>query len=273
MTGGDRGHNGNGADHFWDERELRMDKSMARAVVILGLVLAVGMSAGAYLLGSQARHIGAGRQSITVKGLAERPVQADQVEWHVGTRVNAPTFAQALALLRKEAPALSAFLAQQGFDSTAVTAMPESVVPNMVEEYLEGGGYRSVQQGFNATQALVVNSTDLARAATAAKEALQLQAEGRPIYFGNPLYLVSALEDIKMSLIGAATQNAQKRAEEFAKNGNVQVGAMRSASQGAFYILAPGANVDASDYGGIYDKSTVDKLARVVVTIEYSIEK
>ena len=91
----------------------------------------------------------------------------------------------------------------------------------------------------------------------------------------DPLYLVSNLEEIKMSLIGAATKNAQARAEEFAKNGNASVGAMRSASQGAFYILPVGASVDSSDYGygGTYDKSTILKTARVVVTIDYNIER
>jgi hypothetical protein len=47
---------------------------------------------------------------------------------------------------------------------------------------------------------------------------------------------------------------------------------MRSASQGAFYILPAGASVEVNDYGGTYDKSTIDKLARVVVTIDYNIE-
>jgi len=48
---------------------------------------------------------------------------------------------------------------------------------------------------------------------------------------------------------------------------------MLSASQGAFYILQPGASVEASEYGGAYDKSTIDKIARVVVTIEYNIDR
>jgi hypothetical protein len=75
-----------------------------------------------------------------------------------------------------------------------------------------------------------------------------------------------------MSLIGAATQNARQRAGEFAKVGNVQVGAMRAASQGAFYILPADSSAEADDYGGVYDKTTVEKKARVVVTIEYGIE-
>jgi uncharacterized protein len=250
-----------------------MDKGIARAVIVLGVLLALGMSTAAFLLGNQARHIGAGRQSITVKGLAEKPVQADHAEWRIGVQVYGQTFADALARLRKERPMLSEFLARQGFGQDSVKELAESVTPNMVEEELPNGRSRSVQKGYNASQDVVVNTKDLDRAAAAAKAALQLEADDRPVFYSAPLYLVSGLEEIKMSLIGAATQNAQKRAEEFAKNGNVHVGAMRSASQGAFYILAPGANVEASEYGGTYDKTTVDKIARVVVTIEYSIEK
>lgn len=65
-----------------------------------------------------------------------------------------------------------------------------------------------------------------------------------------PEYLVSNLEEIKMSLIANATKNAYSRANEFAKVGNVHVGMMRSASQGAFYILPESGSDDDSDYGG-----------------------
>jgi hypothetical protein len=119
----------------------------------------------------------------------------------------------------------------------------------------------------------VVTTQDLARITAANKAALQFKAEGRPVTYSDPLFLVADLEAIKMSLIGEATRNAHTRAEEFARNGGVKVGAMSSASQGSFYILPAGASEEANDYGGVYDKSTVDKLARVVVTIQYKIER
>jgi hypothetical protein len=231
------------------------------------------MSSAAYIFGSHARHIGTGRQSIAVKGLAEKPVKADYAEWTVGLRVNGESFAEALGKVRKQRPVLDAFLAKQGFDKSAAKEGNESVTPNMVEEESASGRVHQVQRGFVATQELVVTSKDLPKVAAAHKAVLQLEAEGHPVYYSPPLYLVSSLEEIKMSLIGAATQNAQKRAEEFAKVGGVKVGAMRSASQGAFYILPAGASVDSNDYGGAYDKSTVEKTARVVVTIDYNIER
>jgi uncharacterized protein len=250
-----------------------VEKGISRAVILLGLLLALGMSSAAFILGNQTRGIGSGRQSITVKGLAEKPVKADYAEWNIGVQAHGQTFADALAKLRKERPLLLEFLARQGFEKESIAEMTESVTPNMVEEELPNNRSRTVQKGFNASQSFVVTTKDLARAAAAAKAALQLEAEGSPVFYSAPTYLVSDLEEIKMSLIGAATQNAQKRAEEFAKNGNAKVGSMRSASQGAFYILAPGRQQEATEYGGTYDKTTVDKIARVVVTIEYNIEK
>ena len=74
-----------------------------------------------------------------------------------------------------------------------------------------------------------------------------------------------------MSLIADAAKNAHTRANEFAKTGQVKVGAMKTASQGAFYILAADGSGESGDYGGAYDKSTAEKIARVVVTIEYAL--
>jgi len=38
-------------------------------------------------------------------------------------------------------------------------------------------------------------------------------------------------------------------------------------------ILPAGADQDVSDWGGAYDKTSVDKLARVVVTVDYGIDR
>ena len=114
--------------------------------------------------------------------------------------------------------------------------------------------------------------TDIERIITASRAIVQFQADGHPVSYGPPQFLVSNLEEVKMSLIAAAMQNSRLRAGEFAKNGDVKVGPMRSASQGAFYILPASANSDVSDWGGTYDKTTVDKIARVVVTVDYRID-
>ncbi|MCH8622218.1 SIMPL domain-containing protein [Undibacterium sp. TS12] len=249
-----------------------MNKDLSRALVILGVLLALGMSAAAFIFGMQARHIGAGRQNISVKGLAEKNVQANYAEWKIGVQIVAPSFAEALSRLRKARPVLDDFLAKHGFDKSALKISEEAVAANMVEEELPEGRSRHVQRGYRATQSIMVTSKDLDKVTKVSRAALELEADGQPVFYSSPLFLVSNLEDIKMSLIGAATENASKRASEFAKYGGAKVGTMRSASQGAFYILPVGTEASADEYGGTYDKSTIDKVARVVVTIEYNIE-
>ena len=250
-----------------------MEKQSTLAMTILGVLLAIGMSSAAFILGVQAKKAASGQQSITVKGLAVKDVAADNAEWTVTVSVNQPTFAEALNKLRGERPALDAFLLKAGLDKSTWQEGSESVTAKMVTTYLPGGGSKTEQQGYDASQSITVTSKDLSKIETANKNFLALQAEGHPVTASAPLYLVSGLEDIKMSLIAAATENAKKRAEEFVKQDKVKVGVMRSASQGAFYILAPGGNSDTDDYGGTYDKTTIKKQAKVVVTIVYNIEQ
>jgi len=241
--------------------------------MIRTIIFSVALIAAAAVLGYQVKQVGGGRESISVKGLAEKPIKADRAEWSITLQVQGATIADALTKLRKERPALDTFLTSGGFDGASVNESNESSDPNYEEVEGRNGNLRQVQVGYVARQSLTVKTTDIPRVIAAARGIVQFQADGHPVSYGQPQFLVSNLEEVKMSLIGAAMQNARVRAGEFAKNGDVEVGPMRSASQGAFYILAAGANADVSDWGGTYDKTTVDKIARVVVTVDYSIDR
>jgi hypothetical protein len=236
------------------------------------IVFSVAMIIAAATLGHQVKQVGGGRETISVKGLAEKPVRADRAEWRVVIQVRGDTIPDALAKLRRERPQLDGFLARAGFDQASLADSSESVEPNYEQVEGRNGNLRSVQQGHIARQTITINTADIGKIQAASRAIVQFEAEGHPVHYGEPQYLVSNLEEVKMSLIAAAMQNSRLRAGEFAKSGDVEVGRMRSASQGAFYILATGADQDVSDWGGAYDKSTVDKIARVVVTVDYSIE-
>jgi len=236
------------------------------------IIFSVALVIAASVLGYQVKQVGGGRESISVKGLAEKPVKADRAEWTVTLQVKGSTIADALGRLRKERPALDEFLAKAGFDAAALTESNESTDPNYEQVEGRNGNMRSVQEGYIARQSITISTTDIGKIIAAARGIVQFEADGHPVNFGQPQFLVSNLEDVKMSLIAAAMQNSKARAREFAKSGGVEVGRMRSASQGAFYILAAGGDQDVSDWGGSYDKSTVDKVARVVVTVDYAID-
>ena len=248
------------------------NKQFLNAMTILGLLLALGMASAAFILGIQAKRAVMGQQNITVKGLAEKPIKADSAEWTIQIAVSNPTQAGALDDVANTRKVVETFLDQQGFAKTAWEMNVETLSPHY-EDVLVGDRYRRVQKGFEAYQDIRVVSDDLAKIESANKAFLQLRADNQPVVAYAPNYLVSNLEEIKMSLIADATKNARTRATEFVKQDGAKVGVMKSARQGAFYILPVGGNDDFENhYGGIYDKSTIDKIARVVVTIVYNIE-
>lgn len=245
--------------------------NLFKAMAVLGILLAIGMSAAAFILGVQGKRAVSGQQSITVKGLAEKPIKADSAEWTLTVSVTQPTQAAALEQLAVERKVVEAFLLKQGFAAENWAADVETLNPHYDEVFIKDVP-RQVQNGFDAYQNIRVTSKDLNKITTANKALLQLRAENHPVNAAPPSFLVSDLENIKMSLIADATKNARTRATEFVKQDGVQVGVMKSASQGAFYILPVGGDAGDDSYGGVYDKSTIDKIARVVVTIVYNIE-
>lgn len=249
-----------------------MDKSLSRGLIILGVTLAVGMSAAAFIFGVQAKHIGSAKQTITVKGLAEQPVESTSAEWQISVRAHGETFEEALNNLRIERPALEKFLNQYGFNKDNLSTTVENVAPNMVDERDEKGDRIEVQRGFNGSQTVYVKTDDLVKVQEAQAKIIEYQAKGHNIDSNTVDFLVGNLDEVKLQLIGEATKNAKARAIEFAKNGDVKVGTMRTASQGTFDILPADGQVEDSS-GGTYDKSSIHKLARVVVTIEYNIER
>ncbi len=247
------------------------NKSFSNAIIVLGLLLAIGMASAAFILGVQAKRAVAGQQSITVKGLAEKPIKADSAEWTISVGVVADSQAEALQAVADERKVVEAFLTKQDLGSETWSVDVETINPHYEEVFIKDTP-RQIQKGFDAYQTIRISTKELAKITAANKAFLQLKADNHPVSAQPPNYLVSDLESVKMSLIADATKNARTRATEFVKQDGVKVGVMKSASQGAFYILAVGGEASDDSYGGVYDKSTIDKMARVVVTIVYNIE-
>ena len=242
------------------------NKSFFKSMTILGLLLVLGMASAAFTLGVQAKRAVSGQQGIAVKGLAEKPIQVDSADWIITVSVYDDTQAKALQAAVRTRRVVEALLAKQDFNKSAWSIDLEKINPHFIEIY--DPNYRRVRKGDEAHQVIRVVSNDLSKIKAANKAILQLRTDNQPIIAHSPKYLFSNLEDIKMSLIADSTKNARRRAIEFVKQDGATVGVIKSAKQGTFSILALGGNGDSDNsYGGVYDKSTIDKTARVVVAI------
>lgn len=249
------------------------DSKNSLPLIIFGIILALGLIAAAFVLGTQFKNL---KQSgtITVKGLAEAPYKANLAQIQMGVSAWGQDYAGALANGKNDFKALQQFVASKGFSVSSQNVTPISVEPYNEDYVDEQGQTRTRQNGYKATQTLSISSQELNKITNMLAQVQNYRISHESVTFEKPQYLLNDLEKIKHDLIAKATDDANKRAEEFAKTGHAKVGVMRSASQGSFNILdAHNPDTDDSDYGGTYDKDGVDKLVRLVVTIDYAIEQ
>lgn len=252
---------------------LQTDNKNSLPLIIFGIILALGLIAAAFVLGTQFKNL---KQSgtITVKGLAEAPYKANLAQIQMGVSAWGQDYAGALANGKNDFKALQQFVASKGFSLSSQNVTPISVEPYNEDYVDEQGQTRTRQNGYKATQTLSISSQELNKITNMLAQVQNYRISHESVTFEKPQYLLNDLEKIKHDLIAKATDDANKRAEEFAKTGHAKVGVMRSASQGSFNILdAHNPDTDDSDYGGTYDKDGVDKLVRLVVTIDYAIEQ
>lgn len=252
---------------------LQTDNKNSLPLIIFGIILALGLIAAAFVLGTQFKNL---KQSgtITVKGLAEAPYKANLAQIQMGVSAWGQDYAGALANGKNDFKALQQFVASKGFSVSSQNVTPISVEPYNEDYVDEQGQTRTRQNGYKATQTLSISSQELNKITNMLAQVQNYRISHESVTFEKPQYLLNDLEKIKHDLIAKATDDANKRAEEFAKTGHAKVGVMRSASQGSFNILdAHSPDTDDSDYGGTYDKDGVDKLVRLVVTIDYAIEQ
>ena len=252
---------------------LQTDNKNSLPLIIFGIILAIGLIVAAFVLGTQFKNL---KQSgtITVKGLAEAPYKANLAQIQMGVSAWGQDYAGALANGKNDFKALQQFVASKGFSVSSQNVTPISVEPYNEDYVDEQGQTRTRQNGYKATQTLSISSQELNKITNMLAQVQNYRISHESVTFEKPQYLLNDLEKIKHDLIAKATDDANKRAEEFAKTGHAKVGVMRSASQGSFNILdAHNPDTDDSDYGGTYDKDGVDKLVRLVVTIDYAIEQ
>ena len=231
------------------------------AALAFGVIAASGEVAGAVRSMRQAN-------TIRVKGVGMAPVSADQAWWTGTVTARAATLPEAFQKLESSTGALQAFVTAGGIaekdvdiDSVRTTAEygrdAEGNVTNQVE-------------GYTLRQSVTVWSSDVKQVERLAMRATDLIRDGHEVSSGSPRYLVSTIEALKLQLIEQGTANARERAALLVDGSGGRLGALVSASQGAFDIVCAGSA--EFDGNGSYDTSCIDKEARVVVTLEYAVD-
>jgi hypothetical protein len=219
------------------------------AIIVLGFALRSGIVAFKDM-----------DRSVTVKGLAEREVNADKVTWPLMYKELGNDRAEMYDLLTQKNKKVLAFLKSAGIKESDISVNPPVISDRQADNYSnEIMNYR-----YKATSVITVTSTEVDKVRTLMRRQSELMKQGIALvseeYGSNSVvYEFTGLNKVKPDMIEEATKNARKTAQKFADDSGSSLGEIRNAQQGQFSIEDRDAN------------TPYIKRLRVVNTVEYSI--
>jgi uncharacterized protein len=231
---------------------------------IAALIIAVGIALGGLFAGAGLARARAADRYVTVKGVAEREVQADLALWPLRVAAADNDLAAAQATVSRSLGRIRAFLQRNGIDSSQAELQEIQVIDNFAQSYRPA----DTPTRYIVRQTLMVRSTQPATVLAASQRVGELVSAGVVLSSeeyrgGGPTFLFTRLNDVKPAMIAEATANAREAAEQFAKDSRTSLRGIRQANQGVFLILPRDQAL------GISEESQVNKTVRVVSTVEY----
>lgn len=234
--------------------------------VITSLILALGLITAAWIGAQGLRDLRTGDRFVTVKGVAERNVEANLALWPLRFIATGDTLANAQEQARQSREAILAFLKLQALDTGSVELQRLDVTDTQANPYQSNNGGKR----FIINQTLMVRSTDIDKVQQASQAISDLVDSGVVLSSdygpGGPTYLFNDLNTIKPAMIAEATAAARESAQQFARDSGAEVAGLRRANQGVFQILP------RDQAPGITEPQQPVKTVRVVSTIEYYLE-
>lgn len=227
------------------------------SAVAASAILAAGLIVGGYLTGQglvRAKHAD---RSVAMKGLAEQNVTADLATWTLSYSATGGDLASVQQQSDRDTTVVRDFLTASGFSPDEI-----SVRGGGVSQYVNNGVLN-----VTVRQSLQLRTTKIAKAQAAFARQAELARQGVALEEGSGMvYSFTRLNDVKPPMIAAATRDARRAAEQFAKDSGAKVGAIKSASQGYFSITARDGDSEGSAGASPQQK------VRVVTTIDFYLD-
>jgi len=233
---------------------------------IRALIGAAGMLVAGALVGLGFARGRAADRYVTLKGIAEREVQADLAIWPLRIVVADDDLARAQGRLQLQVREILRFLARSDVDTSQVALQDFAVTDAYANQYRSS---EQVANRYVINQTVVVRSSQPESVLAASQRVGELVSAGVVLSSGGeyggggPTFIFTGLSALKPEMIAEATARAREGAERFATDSRSRLGGIRRASQGVFEILP------RDQAPGLTEESQIVKTVRVVSTVEY----
>lgn len=229
-------------------------RSLSLSLVLMALLVALGLVVAGWFASQGMARLKTQDRYVTVKGSAERIVEADLLVWPLPHSVGGNDLPEVQRHLDANTAAIRDFFLQAGFKAEEIVVSP----PRLEDRWAYAYGENRPPERYRYSNTVSLRTNGVDKALAALRRSGELVGRGVMIGEGSqPDFDYTKLNDIKPALIAEATANARDSAEQFAKDSHSRLGGIRSANQGVVTI----SDRDQS--------SPQVKKVRVVTTVEY----
>ena len=199
-------------------------------------------------------------RNVTVKGLAEKEVEADKVTWPIPTKELGNDLPELYQRINTTTAKVKAFLKQHGIKDDEINVNAPVVIDLNADQYSNNNrGFR-----YNITSTITVTSQNVKLVRSIMAKQGVLLKQGVAVldggYENRITYEYVGFKKMKPQMMQEAIKNAEATAQEFATNSNSKLNKITKADQGQF-------SIDDRDANTPYIKKV-----RVVTTITYSLK-
>ncbi|MGN1262801.1 MAG: SIMPL domain-containing protein [Prevotella sp.] len=199
-------------------------------------------------------------RKVTVKGLAEKEVEADKVTWPIQTKELGNDLPQLYIKINETTLKVKNFLKQNGIKEEEISINAPVVRDLNADVY--SNNQRSYRYIITSTITVTSRNVKLVRGIIARQGELLKQgvAVVNDDYGSNVVYEYVSFQSMKPDMMQEAIKNAEKTALQFAENSKSRLNKIMTADQGQF-------SIDDRDSNTPYIKKV-----RVVTTVTYSLK-
>lgn len=199
-------------------------------------------------------------RNVTVKGLAEKEVEADKVTWPIPTKELGNDLPELYQRINTTTAKVKAFLKQHGIKDDEINVNAPVVIDLNADQYSNNNrGFR-----YNITSTITVTSQNVKLVRSIMAKQGELLKQGVAVldggYENRITYEYVGFKKMKPQMMQEAIKNAEATAQEFATNSNSKLNKITKADQGQF-------SIDDRDANTPYIKKV-----RVVTTVTYSLK-
>lgn len=199
-------------------------------------------------------------RNVTVKGLAEKEVEADKVTWPIPTKELGNDLPELYQRINTTTAKIKAFLKLHGIKDDEINVNAPVVIDLNADQYSNNNrGFR-----YNITSTITVTSQNVKLVRSIMAKQGELLKQGVAVldggYENRITYEYVGFKKMKPQMMQEAIKNAEATAQEFATNSNSKLNKITKADQGQF-------SIDDRDANTPYIKKV-----RVVTTITYSLK-